>query len=226
MAISSTAIIPQKGLVFDGIIASANYPTFTTTLTGFGDNFFNGWILYVVKKADNTITFPFHEYYPVGNYISRTGSITCLIGVISSVTIAVGDEIYLIHPTVAASVMNNTIKSGNFTHNNSVVEHFYSPVGGLFTTPFKGRLYLSIHLQNLTQSCILRDYEHDSSGTWRQISAKEYPLRFDTGQVTVDFLWIGKSITYLNDYNISIQSLVLEGASRLIPYEYLIESDL
>ena len=78
---------------------------FNTDLKNFGDHEFEAhWYVFVIRKADNSVTPPFGEYKLCATYTSATGYF--LTDHFSS-GLNVGDEIYVIHESIANTLFNS-----------------------------------------------------------------------------------------------------------------------
>lgn len=93
--------VAEKGIVFDGNITRViNATSFLCPgLSGYGDQFFQNWTVYVVRKVDGTGALPQGEGQACLTYTSLTGTFT---HVAFTAALEVNDEIYLIHPGFAS----------------------------------------------------------------------------------------------------------------------------
>lgn len=105
-----------RGLVFWGVITTlgsdSTYQFYCPGLAGYGDDYFYDWYIYVVHKEDDSVTAPFGEKELCNGYTSSSGYFTQSNLNAFTYPLAVGDEVYLIHPDVVAS----SIISGLLDH--------------------------------------------------------------------------------------------------------------
>ena len=76
---------------------------------------------------------------------------------------------------------------------------------------------IELDMINLTQANTVREYVQVDGATYRQISAKVFPTDFDTGTESVLFTFPQKGQLY----KITMQSSVLEGGARNVPYRIM-----
>jgi hypothetical protein len=227
MAEGGGLAITPKGVIYDGNITGIGpvNSVYIAGLAGFDDTFFQGWIIFTIKKANLTTTAPYHTHAEITQYISSTGQ---FFYIPPAGTPSVGDEVYILHRSIALSLTSGTGTSGFGTavHVNNLISQTVF-TDALLGSAYGGRWNFSLFLQNITQRIIIQEYEPDALGVARLIAAREYPTRFDAGVVSVNLNWTTKV-----DYNpvaawyhmINLQSVVLEGAARDVPYYYKYES--
>ncbi|MDD4985693.1 MAG: hypothetical protein PHQ43_07885 [Dehalococcoidales bacterium] len=89
-----------RGLVFDAEVTAWTSPTSFTApgLAGQGAGFFIGWTVYVVRDIGGLAAAPQGESQLVTAYDTSSGRIT---HVAFTVPLAVGDSVYLLHPSIA-----------------------------------------------------------------------------------------------------------------------------
>jgi len=74
-------------------------------------------------------------------------------------------------------------------------------------------------MSNLTQKAEIREYEEIDGSNPRQITMKVYPDDFDPSTTAI----VLRHFQLNQDYKITLKSQVAEGASRNVPYVYLME---
>lgn len=120
----------------------------------------------------------------------------------------------LIWTNTRAAYLDNLIAvvtTGTFTLQNNILEQDL-----IIFTAATQYIDITLFLNNLTQTATVREYEGDLTDTFKQLSAKVFPADFDTGTQSVVLSFKQKNARY----KITIQSSVLEGATRDIPYRY------
>jgi hypothetical protein len=92
-----------KSLIYAGLITRVGPGNVISiaSLANFGDTFFRGWYIYTIKKADGTITAPYHNYVPITQYVSGTGQFYYAV---YGGTPAIGDEVYVLFPIAGPMV--------------------------------------------------------------------------------------------------------------------------
>jgi hypothetical protein len=108
---------PQDGLVFWGRVSSVVSPTQFTCdmLAGKGNNFFYGWAVHCVRRADGTPAWPLLDEVACTAYVSNTGLFTTPAFIAA---LSVGDEIYMIHRDVAEIFKHGFIEYDGHATNN------------------------------------------------------------------------------------------------------------
>ncbi len=106
--ISDASLIKKgQGLFYQGKVTAISGTTSVTvaSLTGFGNDFFKNWFMFVVRDAGGASAAPQNELTPVSDYVSTTGA--CTIAAFTSPA-AVGDTVQLVHPVLGkmANVLN------------------------------------------------------------------------------------------------------------------------
>ncbi len=111
---------------------------------------------------------------------------------------------------LVASVTNGTYSHSNDTNENVVLT---------FTAAIQD-INLYLDMVNITQTSTIREYIEVDASTYRQLSAKVFPTDFDTStkSISISFKQPNK------DYKITLQSSVVEGSAKNIPYSYRTES--
>ena len=109
MAESRGIPILRQDLAHYGVItAIIDATTFEVAgLIGLGDGALTGYGAYVLTKANKTVTAPHGELQPVTSYVSATGRMGHGA---YTVAVAVGDEVLILHPSIANSGVNSSIQ--------------------------------------------------------------------------------------------------------------------
>ncbi len=150
MAGGSAVSPPIKGLSFDGLVTQVISPTvFTCTLKGYGDNFFQGWDVYVVRKGTGTGAAPQGDKVSCTNYVSRPGQFT--LASIFGVPLTVGDQVYLIHPYISSNTILTVFPSNNVKQSSlleeTAITAAYVKVKELAFTGIQGGARISFELK-------------------------------------------------------------------------------
>jgi hypothetical protein len=90
---------------------------FESTLTNFGDEFFQSWYVYVVRKGTGTGAAPQGEKQLCSGYVSNFGRLTTNA---FSIGLAVGDGVYVIHPYLVASSLVLCIPSNDLKQSSDI----------------------------------------------------------------------------------------------------------
>lgn len=108
-----------RGLSKSGIVTRVISSTVfeCSQLAGLGDNRFQDWQVWVVWKSDGTAAPPQNDFRACTGYISLSGRIT-IDSAFAATVVSPGDEIYMIHPILAANVNIMTIPSNNIKQSN------------------------------------------------------------------------------------------------------------
>jgi len=103
MAAPSSVPKIRTDLAYYGVVTRviSNTQFVATGLAGLGDGALVGYAAYVLAKADGTITAPHAEQPAVTAYISSSGTFTHAA---YTATLAVGDQLILLHPNIAATI--------------------------------------------------------------------------------------------------------------------------
>lgn len=108
LELSDASLIKKgHGLFYQGKVTAINGTTGVTvaSLSGFGNDFFKNWFMFVVRDAGGASAAPQNELTAVSDYVSTTGAYT--ITAFTSPA-AVGDTVQLVHPILGkmANVLN------------------------------------------------------------------------------------------------------------------------
>jgi len=180
-------------------------------IAGKGNSFFNDYRAYVVRDAAGLGAAPQGEQQPVSAYVSATARFTHLA---YTVGLAVDDEILLLHPEISAQLVLGTTE-GVYAHPSSVAEETAFTIA--IAQPTKVNTIL-LNLAALTQNATIRvRWDSAGAGVYEAIETFNWTVAMDNG---VFF----REITTTRSVRVTIQSAVLEGAPRNIPYEYSTEA--
>lgn len=224
MAVASAALpLFPKTLCANGKITSIGttggvISIYVKTFAGlYEDTFFVGWGIYTIRKSDNTLTPPRGLSGTCTVYTGSTGHIEF---VAYTGLPTVGDELYLIHPSIVNTLTAGTatLSSGTYVQPNDIVEH------NVLSFTSKGIIDTTLFMANVTQRYIVREYDQESPGLYRLASYAIYPDDFPVGCMAIEFHFVSKpAIALMIPYLITLQALGLEGAVRDINYNYMIQ---
>jgi len=118
----AVAAIAGPGAISQGLVFYGKITTFTDSnnfkvsgLVGYGDDFFNGYVIYVLRDAGGASAAPQYESQICANYASVDGSFNH--ATIFSADLAVDDEILLINP----ALLNQVVACGFLTASSATV---------------------------------------------------------------------------------------------------------
>lgn len=201
-----------QGLVFMGTVTTwTNVNNFAATdLTGFGNSAFINWGVFVFWDAGGAGAAPQGEVQQITGYTSATGA---FVHGAFSAALAVGDRVLILHPWLFNALLAAT--SGTYNHPNGVAEQTAFTI-----TPAGPRKVATVYLDmvNLTQNCTIRIKVRVDGVTYRTIETFNWTTGMDDG---VFFREV--AIDNASNLQVTIQSVVAEGAARNIPYRYLLE---
>jgi len=125
---------PTEGLSYYGVVDGAAAPAFTIgALAGLGAGKFAGatnpYQVFVLRDAGGASAAPQGEMLPVTVYTTATGEFTTAA---FSADIAVGDEILILHPTLAAALAGSVTINNVFDIVNAIL--VLGETGGTLTT--------------------------------------------------------------------------------------------
>lgn len=126
----------------------------------------------------------------------------------------VGDEVLLLHPSVASGSFNldTTGITTPYVQPNDILEHTVFTLTGAMQ-----QVDTDFDVFNLTQNNTFREYIAIDGTNYRCVSAKVFPNDFDTGAVVVAASMVQKNY----GYRITMQAAGLEGATRNVPYRQI-----
>lgn len=220
-------LLSRTGVVFYGVVtAIPGGNQFTIpALAGLGSGRFQGatspYSAFVVRDAGGAAAAPQGEIQAITAYNTSTGVFTTAA---FTAAVAVGDEILIIHPSLAymlgltparAGYLDNLIgvvATGTFSLVNNTNEQDCIVFNA--TTQL---IDIELDMVNLTQSNTVREYVKVDGTNYRQISAKVFPTDFDTNTKCVTIAFPQKN----SMYKITLQAAVLEGGARNVPYRYM-----
>lgn len=189
-------------------------------LAGLGDGALVGYAAYVLAKANGTTTAPHAEQPAVSAYVSATGTFT---HVAYTAPLAVGDQLLLLHPNISTIVATLRTQIDKLAGGETVATHSHQNNVNWQTvvTIDPGGLRRKVHsiwlnFVNLTQNTVWRlSYNFGGLGyeVFNSNAALPWTPAMDNG-VLLDVRTV-----IAHELILEIQSQVLEGAARNIPYE-------
>lgn len=215
VAVAAAYAIVNSGLGFRGTVSAAAPPNFTIpTLIGLGVGIFVDtaapYWAFVLRNADAAGGAPQGEMQRVTAYVSATGVFTTDP---FTVAVAAGDDIIILNSRLVSKMIPTSgvlAKVDDLLEQNAFVITPTRPI--IFKMGF-------LDLVNLTQTTTIRVYVRIDGGTDRivdQISwTTVHPDGLSIAELTVA---AGQLIT------VSVQSAVLEGAARNIPWSHILEA--
>jgi len=121
------------GLSYYGIVTTFTNPTHFNAddLAGFGDDFFanNKWYVFVVRDAGGASAAPDGELQPISDYTSSDGTFEHTA---FTANLAVGDEVLILHESIASIIINTGVISNIFNLVNAILT--LTETGGTLTT--------------------------------------------------------------------------------------------
>ena len=119
-------------------------------------------------------------------------------------------------PTRAANLENligtvSTVGSP-YSQPNNLVEH-----DAIIIAAATQLVDIEMDMSNLAQTNTVREYVEVDGANYQQISAKIFPTNYDAGTKVVTFSFPQKNVLY----KITMQSGVLEGGAKNIPYRIM-----
>jgi len=215
----------RTDLAYFGVVSRviSNTEFVAAGLAGLGDGALVGYTAYVLAKANGTTTPPHAERPAVTAYVSSSGTFT---HVAYTAPLAVGDHLLLLHPNLAdlsgtatqvAKLAGWEVK-GTHAHANNLN---WQTVFTLTTTTRKKVHSIWLYFANLTQNMVYRlSYNFGGLGVYVPFdsnAAVPWTPADDDGVLIACNCAIG------NNLRLELQSQVLEGAARNIPYEVYAE---
>jgi hypothetical protein len=206
-----------------GVVTQVVSPTqfIAAGLAGSGDQFFQDWAIFVIRKADGTGLPPQEEGPLCLTYNSATGTFT---HVAFTVPLSVGDELTLLHPTFYAfgfqlSLLAGGSQVGVHTHADNNIPQLVFAWTGLLTRRKVHSIWLDFFNLTVNTAYILSS----------MIDGVNYRI-FDSNLAapwTVadnDGVLIVWNETIETDFMLQIQSTpAAEGAIRAVPYRVIYE---
>ena len=179
-------------------------------LAGLGDGALVGYAAYVLAKADGTITAPHAEQPAVTAYVSSSGTFTHAA---YTVSLAVGDQLLLLHRNISTRLAGGeTVATHN--HANNVA---WQTVVTINPAGLRRKIHsIWLNFVNLTQNTIYRlSYNYGGLGyeVFDSNAAAPWTPAMDNGVI------IAVNSVIAHEFRLEIQSQVLEGAARDVPYE-------
>jgi hypothetical protein len=159
MATASGVALPEKGFVkwarISQVVSATQFRC--DSLIGFGDSYFNGFAVFVARKATGTGAAPQGESQIATAFVSSTGLVTCPA---FTASLAIGDEILMILLGVAidqiSKLQGETPVAGSTTANWQAAEQTITTIGAVGVRYKVHSAMVSI--QNLIGNVSLRMY--------------------------------------------------------------------
>lgn len=111
--------------------------------------------------------------------------------------------------------LHGVVTAAVYSHPDSVAEQ-----DALIFAAAQQEISLRLDFVNLAQNTTIREKEQIDAATYRQLSAKIWPTDFDAGTISIDIKFTQANALY----KITLQSAVLEGGAKNIPYRYEVRS--
>lgn len=225
--------------IFKGTVTTATSSTVfkSTELTGYGNDVFDGWNVYVFYDGGGTGAAPQGELQPISGYVSATGEFTHTA---FTADLSIGDEVLIMHPyetaagdateakqdTIIANQANDateakqdiiianqagTEANGSYNLPNDVAEHT------VVTVSNTKRLKLDavwLDFVNLVQDVTIKVYHKIDGTNYRQYDEFSWSATEEDGILLRD-------ITIINDWKVSVTSTVAQGGVKLIRYHII-----
>jgi len=213
MAGSSSVPLVRYDLAYFGVISSViNATSFTVAgLAGQGDGTFQGYGIYVLRKANGTTTAPHREQRACTAYSSAAGLFTHAA---FTASLAVGDSVLLLHPNVAVTVSIGSTP-GTTTQNWQAGEQNITTIGTAGVIQQLQSLLLDINA--LAGNITVRLYTN-INGVERQAYSQVFSVAVDGPA-----LWIvNGTLTINGTVRVTAQSNNAADNGQAIGWEYLL----
>ena len=186
-------------------------------LTGQGDGAFEGYRIYVLKKANGTVTAPHGEEQTCVAYVSSTGQITHAAFTASLVR---GDAVLLLHPSLdvkaeTAIVMGWQTYPGTTTANWQVAAAVVCTIGGIGVINKIHSLCLDI---NAMQGIVTIRFYTDINGVNRQV----YIQTFTVGADGPGLYMVNGTLALSGMFTVTAQSDNILDNGQAIGWEYIL----
>jgi hypothetical protein len=191
-----------------------------TPLWGFGDTFFVGYSVFVVRKNDSTVTAPHNELGLISAYLSNTARITHAA---FTVSLAVGDEVLLLHPSIAATINLGGLApvAAAVTANWNAAEQDLVTIGA---AGVRYKLHnLTVGIQNLIGNITIRMYTL-VNGVQRQIYPVPLITTFNVATDPPGICVINSTLGISNAVRVTVQSDNAADNGLAVDYDYMLEA--
>ena len=213
---SSVPVIRYDLASYGVVTAVVNATTFRVAgLAGQGDGAFQDYAIYVLKKANGTVTAPHGEQQVCAGYTSLTGQ---FLHAAFTANLAVGDAVLLLHPNLFTWV-GPEIDSypGTTTANWQAAEANVTTIGGIGVINKIHSLWLDINA--LAGTITVRLY-HDINAVQRRVYQQNFTVAADGPGI-----WLINGTLGINGLLvITAQSDNAADNGQAVPWQYILEA--
>ncbi len=190
-------------------------------LAGIGNSEFVGYSAYVLRDSAGAGAAPQGERQPITTFVGTSGQIT--INAAFTVPIAVGDEILLLHPSVANALKSSgqATVSGTLAANWQAAEQTLVTIGANGSS-FKLHIAL-VSIANLIGNITIRAY-HRINGVERRIFPVPAATTFTAAASAPGIPVVDTTMAITEALRITVQSDNAADNGLAVDYEYKLEA--